>query len=70
MVEEPFKHDIKVNLLLSDWYHKSIDSQMVRLILQPYEMDRRATGNCWLLVSKPNHTGVLPIHAPFLISAI
>lgn len=34
--EEPFKYDGEINLLLSDWYHESIYTQMVGLSSNPF----------------------------------
>uniref|UniRef100_A0A0D9WRC3 L-ascorbate oxidase n=1 Tax=Leersia perrieri TaxID=77586 RepID=A0A0D9WRC3_9ORYZ len=34
--EEPFKYDGELNLLLSDWYHESIYTQMVGLSSKPF----------------------------------
>ncbi|GJM98141.1 hypothetical protein PR202_ga15122 [Eleusine coracana subsp. coracana] len=34
--EEPFKYDGELNLLLSDWYHESIHTQMVALSSKPF----------------------------------
>ncbi|CAL5039067.1 unnamed protein product [Urochloa decumbens] len=34
--EEPFKYDGELNLLLSDWYHESIHTQMVMLSSKPF----------------------------------
>ncbi|KAF0901813.1 hypothetical protein E2562_006447 [Oryza meyeriana var. granulata] len=34
--EEPFKYDGELNLLLSDWYHESIYTQMVGLSSNPF----------------------------------
>ncbi|AQL04073.1 Plant L-ascorbate oxidase precursor [Zea mays] len=34
--EEPFQYDGELNLLLSDWYHESIHTQMVALSSRPF----------------------------------
>jgi FtsP/CotA-like multicopper oxidase with cupredoxin domain len=34
--EEPFKYDGDLSLLLSDWYHESIHTQMVALSSKPF----------------------------------